>query len=211
MEITPSTCVRRHRPGRTLAVSLAVVALLLVGVSAAAPVVFGLQRLAMADDTMGSSLPRGSYVLVRRVPVRAMEPGDVVGIRPRAGAQVLVRRVTDRAGDRLEVAGDTIPGRVLTVAAADTRAVVWHVPLLGWPMLLLPGWVVPSLGVALAVASAVRLGWGGWHRSRARRVVPTALVPAPAPAPMLRAEAALASQGVTSSPDGNTSVISHPV
>ena len=46
-------------------------ALLLVGVSAAAPVVFGLQRLAMADDAMGASLPRGSYVLVRRVPVRA--------------------------------------------------------------------------------------------------------------------------------------------
>lgn len=189
MEITPSTRVRRHRPGRTLAVSLAVVALLLVGVSAAAPVVFGLQRLAMADDAMGASLPRGSYVLVRRVPVRAMEPGDVVGVRPSDGADVLVRRVTDRAGDRLDVAGDAAPDRVLTVAAGDTRAVVWHVPLLGWPMLLVPGWVVPSLGVALLVAFALRLGRDAWRRSRARRVVPTSLIPSPAPAPTLPVDA----------------------
>jgi hypothetical protein len=188
MEITPRAPVRRRR-GRTVAVTLAVVALLLVGVTAAAPVVLGLQRLAMADDAMGSSLPKGSYVLVRRVPVRAMAAGDVVGIRPRAGADVLVRRITGRTGDRLEVAGDAAPARVATVAAADTRRVVWHVPVLGWPMLLLPAWFVPALGVALLLAFAARLGWSARRSSRARRVAPAFLVPAPAPAPSVPLEA----------------------
>jgi hypothetical protein len=189
MEITPSTHVRRRR-GRQLVVTLAVVALLLVGLSAAAPVAFGLQRLAMADAAMGSALPEGSYVLVRRVPVRAMESGDVVAIRPSPGSDVLVRRVTDRAGGRLDVVGDAAPAQVLTVAAADTRRVVWHVPLLGWPMLLVPAWGVPVLGVVLLLASAARLAWGRWGRPRARRVVPPSLVPAPAPAPTVPADAA---------------------
>lgn len=202
MEITPRAPARR-RPGRAVAATLAVVALLLVGLSAAAPIVFGMQRLAMSDDAMGPSLPRGSYVLVRRVPVGAMVPGDVVGTRPRSGADALVRRITARAGGRLEVAGDAAPGRVETVAAADTRRVVWHVPLLGWPMLLLPAWFVPVLGVALVLAFLVRVGWGARRGRRPRHVAPAFLIPAPA--------APAASYDVMSSPDGNTSVVSHPV
>jgi hypothetical protein len=177
MEIVPATPVRR--PGRTGRAVLGIVAagFVLIGMIAALPVFLGMERVAMADDAMGAALPRGSYVLVERVPAGELEVGDRVSFRDPVGDGSVIRRVTSMDGGWLHLDGDVVGTESTTTRAVRVRRVESHVPWVGYPLLLLGAWPAPYLVVGLlgaAVLTGLRVSAGRYRR--------TLVTYAPAPA-----------------------------
>ena len=182
MEIIPSTPVRSRRTGR-LVLSVLACVLVVVGLLGATPVLRGMERVGMADDAMGSALPKGSYVLVRQVPARDLQVGDLVSFGDPAGDGSVIRRITAMDGGWLEVSGDA-DGESMTLRPVRVREVVRHVPYAGYPMLVMPAWPAPYL--LAGFLGALMLGGlrVSGHRERRRpRVLVSVVVPRQAPSP----------------------------
>lgn len=166
MEIIPVPSVRRRRTGR-LALAALAVALVLAGLVAALPVLLGLERVAMADDAMGGTLPKGSYVLVRQVPATQVRVGDVLSFRDPGGSGSAIRRVGALDGGWVTLTGDASGAEAEPRRAVRLRRVVSHVPWVGYPMLVLPRWPAPYLVTAM-LGGLILLGLRITDRRRRR-------------------------------------------
>lgn len=137
------------------------------------PPLFGLQRYVVAGSSMSGTIPKGSVVFEREVPVARLRAGDVITYRPPAhrssDAYVthrIVRISRNPRGERVfrtrgdaNVAAD--PWR-FTLPDATQQVVAFHVPLAGYALaalslrpvrMLLIG--LPALLVAFAVLAAL--------------------------------------------------------
>ena len=170
MEITTSP----HRPastpwGRLLAL---VVILGPVTVLVLLPIGLGLQRYVMTGDSMdgdrADSIPRGSVVFERLVPVDDLRVGDVITYRPPASAHadgMVTHRIVAIDADGILTQGDGRPTpdewRLESTENVVPR-VVFSVPLVGYAYLVLADpflWLLllGSIGVlGLLVASSLR-------------------------------------------------------
>jgi len=166
VEIEPG---RRRRPrSRVAVVVLTTVVLAPLLLLQLLPLVLGLDRFVMTSTDMGETVPRGSLVVSRTVPVGDLEAGDVI---------TFARPDTEAAWDEAAEAGDLVTRRVVEVddGAVVTRAdaassvdpwtlvpddggltrTLLHVPYVGFPLLGLAtsgAWAVFAVLAVLAVA-----------------------------------------------------------
>ncbi|WP_051549530.1 S26 family signal peptidase [Nocardioides sp. URHA0032] len=155
MEIATSP----HRPASTPWGRLLALVVILGPVTALVllPIGLGLQRYVMTGDSMdgdrADSIPRGSVVFERRVPVDDLRVGDVITYRPPASAGVdgmVTHRIVARDADgivtqgdasatpdpwRLELGGNAVPRVVLTAPWVGYAYLVLADPVL-WLLLV---------------------------------------------------------------------------
>lgn len=170
MELAP---VPRRRPWSSgVRVLVVLVVLVPVALMTLVPMAFGFERYVISGTEMGGSLGRGAVAFERRVPIGAIEVGDVVTYPTATGstgaldATLTTRRVTRIQDGTLYTRADRAPDStedVLTATAHPTISrVVRGVPYVGYPFLgslAHPGWalLVVLLGAALGFVS-VQIG-----------------------------------------------------
>lgn len=160
VELVPLSRRRRmrvHRLLRSVCVTLGV--LVLVGLIL--PVALGMSGHTVSDDAMSGSLPEGSLVFTKPVPVADLVVGDLITFQPPNSSgvgEVVTRRISAIEGAALttarDVDGAVDPWTLRPVGMTQAR-VVLDVPLVGFAAELAPGsstaWIVgiPLLMLAL--------------------------------------------------------------
>lgn len=139
-----------HRPHRVLTalVNLALVLTALAAAAWLAPSVVGYDRYVITGGSMGETIPKGSVVFSRQVPVADLEVGDVITYLPPAATGVtglVTHRVqavhSDDAGERtFRTQGDANPKPDpwrFALTSPVQPVVAFHVPLVGHGLIAL--------------------------------------------------------------------------
>jgi signal peptidase len=152
---------------RTVALGAAVAlgALMLV------PTLLGYERYVITGDSMGETIPRGSIVYARAVPVEDLHTGDVITYTPPGARRKVTHRIVwaGRGTDGVrafQTRGDANAARDpwrFQLSGRTQARVVAHVPYAGYALgALAVRWVrmlvigMPSLLIAAAVLTGAR-------------------------------------------------------
>lgn len=156
MEITTRPRSRRwQRLGTRLSLLTVALALALL-----VPASIGLSAHSVADTAMGGSLSRGSLAFER--PVRhtdQLHEGDVISFAQPGSADgpKVIRRVVAVEGASVVTRGDARPRAdswVIEPGDVELSVMVFAVPALGWPQLVVP-WLTWSVVVFLVALAAL--------------------------------------------------------
>lgn len=127
---------RRGTRARKTAISWASGLLVLVALTCVLPAALGLSSRTVSDDAMGSSMSKGSAVIVKAVPVADLQVGDVITYRgPAAGAPLLTRRIAEIYSGAVRTSGDgtgALDPWTLTLKSSTQDRAVAHVPFAGY-------------------------------------------------------------------------------
>lgn len=151
----------------------------------AVPALVGGAPLSVLTGSMRPTLPPGTLVIVRPVPVEKIEVGDVITLQiesgnPTVAAHRVVARNVESTGDvSFTTQGDAnnTPDPE-PVQPVQIRGKVWYaVPYLGWVNQAVDGqtrsWAIPALAGALFVYAACTFGSGVRERIRSRKLEET--------------------------------------
>jgi signal peptidase len=161
---------------RRVAGTLAVAALLALGVLMLLPAAFGLKRYVLAGGSMAGSYDRGSIVYERAVPASQLRAGDVITYTPPPSAGVpgrVTHRIVWAGRDRRGVPTFRTKGDanaspdpwLFTLSRPTQPRVAFAVPLVGYAFAALGiRWVrmvvigLPALLVAISALTGLRPG-----------------------------------------------------
>ncbi|ASK65509.1 signal peptidase I [Brachybacterium avium] len=190
--VEPAPSQSAPRPGRTREVAGALlnglsvgVLLLILGlgvITVALPALVGGMPLSVLTGSMRPTLPPGTLVVVKPVPVEEIGVGDVITFQIESGKpavvthRVIARSVDSASGEvRFTTQGDAnnTPDPE-PVRPAQVRGKVWYaVPYLGWVNQAVDGqtrsWAIPVLAGVLFLYAAWTVGSGVRDRRRAKR------------------------------------------
>lgn len=181
-----------HRPSRSrdaagallngLSLGVLLIVLALGALTIALPAAVGGMPLSVLTGSMRPTLPPGTLVVVKPVPVEDIGVGDVITFQITSGApavathRVIARSIDSGSGEtRFTTQGDanTTPDPE-QVRPVQVRGKVWYaVPYLGWVNQAVDAqtrsWAIPVLAGALFVYAAWAFGTGLRQTVRTRR------------------------------------------
>ncbi|WP_210480702.1 signal peptidase I [Naasia sp. SYSU D00948] len=155
---------------------LALVAALAL-VSVGVPALTGATPLAVLTGSMSPTLPTGTLVVVRPVPMEQIQLGDIVTYQIVPGDPAVVSHrvvevhsVSDGTFEFITQGDDNTAPDPAPVRQEQVKGVVWYsIPLLGWVSIAVGShgaWLAPLAGVALLAYASVLIGSGVLARSR---------------------------------------------
>jgi signal peptidase len=156
---------------RRLPGSIALLALLALGLVMLVPPLLGYQRYVIEGGSMGGAVPRGSIAYEEVVPATEIRVGDVITYRPPKEQRLVTHRVAwighDGRGTRLyRTKGDMNPQRdpwTFQLESDHQARVVFHLPLAGYALAALHDRPLrialiggPAMAIAIGSLAALR-------------------------------------------------------
>jgi signal peptidase len=159
---------------RRLPGSLALLALLALGLIMLVPPLLGYQRYVIEGGSMGHAVPRGSIAYEEVVPATEIRVGDVITYRPPGAERLVTHRVAWIGPGRVfRTKGDvnaTSDPWTFRLAQRDQARVVFHLPLAGYALAALEIRALRMAvigGPALAIAAFTLSGFVPRRRHKA--------------------------------------------